>query len=73
MNPVPVTETTVPPCRPVFGVTITVGPAADAVATPREVRPPRMRVPIATLVIIRLIVYVLSIAVVTNLPYERPR
>jgi hypothetical protein len=49
------------------------GPAADAVAAPREASPPKTNAPMAILDIIRLIVYVLSIAVVTNLPYERSR
>ena len=42
------------------------GPAAEAVvANPKDVRPPRIKVPMAILVINRLIVYVLPIAVVT--------
>jgi hypothetical protein len=43
------------------------GAAADAVvATPSDVRPPKIKVPMAILVMIRLIVYVLPIAVVTR-------
>jgi hypothetical protein len=64
-NPVPVTAMAVPFSTPVLGVAVIVGPAAEAVATPKEVRPPRISVPIAILVISRLIVYVLPIAVVT--------
>jgi hypothetical protein len=61
MNPVPVTVTTDPFCKPVLGVARIVGPAAEAVvATPKEVRPPRTNVPMAILVINRLIVYVLQ-------------
>jgi hypothetical protein len=41
------------------------GPAADAVATPKVVSPPRINVPMAILVIKRLIAYVLPIAVDT--------
>jgi hypothetical protein len=66
MNPVPATETAVPLSNPVLGVTVIVGPAAEAaVANPKDVRPPRIKVPMAILVINRLIVYVLPIAVVT--------
>jgi hypothetical protein len=54
----------------VLGVTTIVGPAAEAVATPKEVRPPRINVPMAILVINRLIVYVLPIAVVTISHHE---
>jgi hypothetical protein len=50
----------------VFGVTVIAGVAAEAVvAKPKDVRPPRIKVPMAILVMIRLIVYVLPIAVVT--------
>ena len=66
MNPDPVTETELPFCNPVLGVTMIVGVAADAVATPKDVRPPRIKTPIAIFVINRLIVYDLPIAVVTN-------
>jgi hypothetical protein len=60
----------------VFGVNTIVGVAADAlVATPspKDVRPPRIKVPMAILVINRLIVYVLSIAVVTSSLCGSPR
>jgi hypothetical protein len=63
-NPVPATATDEPFSNPVLGVAVIAG-AAEAVATPKEVRPPRISVPIAILVISRLIVYVLLIAVVT--------
>ena len=66
MKPVPVTLTDWPFTNAVKGVATIVGVAADALATPREARPPRTSAPTAILVIIRLIVYVLSIAVVTN-------
>jgi hypothetical protein len=62
-NPVPATATDEPFSNPVLGVAVIAG-AAEAVATPKEVRPPRISVPIAILVISRLIVYVLLIAVV---------
>jgi hypothetical protein len=66
MKPVPATVTEVPFCNAVLGVAVMVGVAADALATPSEVRPPRTKTPIAMFVVNRLIVYVLSIAVVTN-------
>jgi hypothetical protein len=66
MNPVPETETTVPFTKAVLGVTVIAGVAAEAVvAKPKDVSPPRIKVPMAILVIKRLIVYVLPIAVVT--------
>jgi hypothetical protein len=61
---VPTTETVCPAVNAVLGVTVIAG-AADAVATPTKERPPMISVPIAILVINRLIVYVLPIAVVT--------
>jgi hypothetical protein len=73
MKPEPATVTDEPFCKPVFGVTVIVGPAADALVTPSEVSPPTINAPIAILVIIRLIVYVLPIAVVTISLYEIPR
>jgi hypothetical protein len=73
MKPEPVMATNVPLCNPVLGVTVIEGPAAEAVANPKEVRPPRTRVPMAILVINRLIVFVLPIAVVTILLSESPR
>jgi amino acid transporter len=60
-------ETACPAVNAVLGVTVMAGPAAVAVAAPREARPPKANAPIAILVIKRLIVYVLPIAVVTNL------
>jgi hypothetical protein len=70
MKPVPATVTEEPFCKPVLGVAVIVGPAAEAVvATPKEVSPPRTKVPMAILVINRLIVYVLPIAVVTITRY----
>jgi hypothetical protein len=60
--------------NPVLGVNTMVGPAAEAVvAMPRDVRPPRIKVPMAILVIKRLIVYVLSIVVVTSSLCGSPR
>jgi hypothetical protein len=72
MNPEPAMATDVPLCKPVLGVAVIAGPAADAVATPSDARPPRIKVPMAILVINRLIVYVLPIAVVTNPRYHGP-
>ena len=68
----PTTETVWPAVSAVFGVTVMAGPAADAVAAPREARPPKANAPIAILVINRLIVYVLPIAVVTVSLFESP-
>jgi hypothetical protein len=66
MNPVPATATALPFCNPVDGVTVMAGVAAEAVvAKPKDVRPPRINVPMAILVINRLMVYVLPIAVIT--------
>jgi hypothetical protein len=64
-------ETVCPAVNAVFGVTVMAGPAAaEVVASPRDVSPPRINVPMAILVINRLMVYVLPIAVVTNLTTE---
>jgi hypothetical protein len=65
MNPVPATVTTEPFCRPVLGVAVMATAAEAVVAIPKDVRPPRINVPMAILVINRLIVHVLLIAVVT--------
>ena len=73
-KPEPATLTAEPFTKPVLGVNTIVGPAADAVvANPRDVRPPRINVTLAIPVIKRLIVYVLSIAVVTSSLCGRPR
>jgi hypothetical protein len=72
MNPVPATVTALPFCKPVLGVTVIVGPAAEALITPKDAKTPRTRAPAAMLVINRFIVYVLPIAVVTISPKKSP-